>query len=195
MDPKWAPDLQFASKLDTQKNSKKQAAAKSSTLPKWSQIGDPGGHQSSTKLKLFRNFLHPGPQMGQESSRGLKRLAQGVQKVPKGFQKVAKSHEKDIQKASTRHPNAISKCIGNSIGNSISNAIANAIATATGYRSPLRSMKTNTRTGWLGGTDNSSRSDFFLEINLLLYTKYYTRCQARWREGRRQVDTYIYVSF
>jgi hypothetical protein len=75
--------------------------------------------------------------MGQESSPGLKMLAQGVQKVPKGFQKVAKSHEKDIQKASTRHPNAISKCIGNSIGNSISNAIANAIATATGYRSPL----------------------------------------------------------
>ena len=129
--------------------------------------------------------------MGQESSRGPKRVAQGVQKVPKGFQKVAKRHEKDIQKASTRHPNAISKCIGNSIGNSISNAIANAIATATGYRSPLRSMKTNTRTGWLGGTDNSSRSDFFLEINLLLYTKYYTRCQARWREGRRQVDNII----
>ena len=109
--------------------------------------------------------------MGQESSRGPKRVAQGVQKVPKGFQKVAKRHEKDIQKASTRHPNAISKCIGNSIGNSISNVIANAIATATGYRSPLRSMKTNTRTGWLGGTDNSSRSDFFLEINLLLYNK------------------------
>ena len=109
--------------------------------------------------------------MGQESSRGPKRVAQGVQKVPKGFQKVAKRHEKDIQKASTRHPNAISKCIGNSIGNSISNAIANAIATATGYRSPLRSMKTNTRTGWLGGTDNSLRSDFFLELNLLLYVK------------------------
>ncbi len=133
--------------------------------------------------------------MGQESSRGPKRVAQGVQKVPKGFQKVAKRHEKDIQKASTRHPNAISKCIGNSIGNSISNAIANAIATATGYRSPLRSMKTNTRTGWLGGTDNSSRSDFFLEINLLLYTKYYTRCQARWREGRRQVDICPIPSF
>ena len=131
--------------------------------------------------------------MSQESSRGPKKVAQGVQKVPKGFQKVAKSHEKDIQKASTRHPNAISKCIGNSTGNSISNAIANAIATATGYRSPLRSMKTNTRTGWLGGTDNSSRSDFFLEINLLLYTKYYTRCQARWREGRRQVDSFSAV--
>ena len=74
--------------------------------------------------------------MGQESSRGPKKVARGVQKVPKGFQKVAKSHEKDIQKASTRHPNAISKCIGNSIGNSISNAIANAIATAIGNRSP-----------------------------------------------------------
>ena len=126
--------------------------------------------------------------MGQESSRGPKRVARGVQKLPKGFQKVAKRHDENIQKATTRHPNAISKCIGNSIGNSISNAIANAIATATGYRSPLRSMKTNTRTGWLGGTDNSLRSDVFLEINLLLYTKYYTRCQARWREGRRQVD-------
>ena len=134
--------------------------------------------------------------MGQESSRGLKRLAQGVQKVPKGFQKLATSYEKDIHKASTRHPNAIRKCIGNSIGNSLSNAIANAIATATGYRSPLRSMKTNTRTGWLGGTDNnSSRSDFFLEINLLLYTKYYTRCQARWREGRRQVDNNIIIEY
>ena len=132
--------------------------------------------------------------MGQESSRGPKKVAQGVQKVPKGFHKVAKSHEKDIQKASTRHPNAISKCIGNSIGNSISNAIANAIANATGNRRPLRSMKTNTRTGWLGGTDNSLRSDFFLEINLLLYTKYYTRCQARWREGRRQVDNINIIS-
>ena len=74
--------------------------------------------------------------MGQELSRGPKKVARGVQKVPKGFQKVAKSHEKDIQKSSTRHPNAISKCIGNSIGNSISNAIANAIATAKGNRSP-----------------------------------------------------------
>ena len=44
--------------------------------------------------------------MGQESSRVLKRLAQGVQKVPKGVQKVPKSHEKDIQKASTRQANA-----------------------------------------------------------------------------------------
>ena len=74
--------------------------------------------------------------MGQESSRGLKSLAQDVQKVPKGFQKVAKSHEKDIQNASTRHPNAISKCIENSIGNSISNAIANAVPTPIGNRSP-----------------------------------------------------------
>ena len=41
-----------------------------------------------------------------------------------------------MKKTSTRHPNAISKCIGNSIGNSISNAIANAIATAIGNRSP-----------------------------------------------------------
>jgi len=74
--------------------------------------------------------------MGQESVRGPKKIARGVQKMRKGFQKVATNHEKDIQKASTRHPNAISKCIGNSIGNSISNAIANAIATAIGNRSP-----------------------------------------------------------
>ena len=119
--------------------------------------------------------MHPGPQMGQESFRGLKRVAQGVQKVPKGFQKVAKSREKDIQKASTRHPNAIRKCIGNSVGNSLSNAIANAIANAIGNRRPLRSMKTNTRTGWLGGTDNLLRSDFFLAIILLLYTKYWMK--------------------
>ena len=74
--------------------------------------------------------------MCQESSRGPKNVARGVQNVLKGFQKVAKSHEKDIQKASARHANAISKCIGNSIGNSISNAVANAITTATGYRRP-----------------------------------------------------------
>ena len=74
--------------------------------------------------------------MGQESSRGPKKVAQGVQKVPKGIQKVATRHEKDSQKASTRPPNAISKCIGNSIGNPISNAIANAIATAIGNHSP-----------------------------------------------------------
>ena len=71
--------------------------------------------------------MHPGAEMGQESSWAPKKVAQGVQKVPKASQKVAKSHEKDIQKASTRHPNAISKCIGNSISNSISNAIATAV--------------------------------------------------------------------
>ena len=147
-------------------------------------MGTPGAAKVQQNCNFFATFSIPGPKW----ARSRPGVAQGVQKVPKGFQKVAKRHEKDIHKASTRHPNAISICIGNSIGNSISNAIANAIATATGYRSPLRSMKTNTRTGWLGGTDNSSRSDFFLEINLFLYTKYYTRCQARWREGRRQVD-------
>ena len=47
--------------------------------------------------------------------------------------------------------------------------------------------------GEMGGTDNSSRNEFFLEIDLLLYTKYYTRCQARWREGRRQVDNLLRV--
>ena len=78
--------------------------------------------------------------MGRESSRGPKRVAQGVQKVPKGFQKVAERHEKEIHKATTRHPNAISKCIGNSIGNSISNAIGNAIPTAIGNRRPLHML-------------------------------------------------------
>ena len=100
------------------------------------KLGTPGAAKVRPNCDPFRNFLHPGPEMGQESSRGPKKVARGVQKVPKGFQKVAKSHEKDIQKASTRHPNAISKCIGNSISNSISNAIANAIATAIGNRSP-----------------------------------------------------------
>ena len=95
--------------MGVQKNSKKQSAKKSSTLPKWSQIGTPGSHQSSTKFQLFRNFLHPGPEMGPESSRGPKKVAQGVQKVPKGFQKVAKSHEKAIHKAPTRRPNAMRK--------------------------------------------------------------------------------------
>ena len=95
--------------MGVQKISKKQSAKKSSTLPKWSQIGAPGSHQSSTKFQLFRNFLHPGPEMGPESSRGPKKVAQGVQKVPKGFQKVAKSHEKAIHKAPTRRPNAMRK--------------------------------------------------------------------------------------
>ena len=88
------------------------------------------------KFNLFGPFSILGPKWAQESSWGPKKLAKGVQKVPKGFQKVAKRQEKDTQKASTRHPNAISKCIGNSISNSISNAIANAIATAKGNRSP-----------------------------------------------------------
>ena len=47
--------------------------------------------------------------MGQESSRGPKKVAQGVQKVPKGSQKVAKSHEKAIHKAPTRRPKAMRK--------------------------------------------------------------------------------------
>ena len=95
--------------MGVQKISKKQSGKKSSTLPKWSQIGAPGSHQSSTKFQLFRNFLHPGPEMGPESSRGPKKVAQGVQKVPKGFQKVAKSHEKAIHKAPTRRPSAMRK--------------------------------------------------------------------------------------
>ena len=95
--------------MGVQKISKKQYPKKSSTLPKWSQIGDPRGGQSSAKFQLFRNFLHPGPEMGPESSRGPKKVAQGVQKVPKGFQKVAKSHEKAIHKAPTRRPNAMRK--------------------------------------------------------------------------------------
>ena len=34
LDPRWTPDLQFVCKLGTPKNNKKQAAKKSSTLPK-----------------------------------------------------------------------------------------------------------------------------------------------------------------
>ena len=79
--------------------------------------------------------------MGQESSRGPKKVAQGVQKVPKGFQKVAKSHEKDIHKASTRHPNAIRKCIGNSVGNSISNAIAFGIHLPSAFPPPCLGLR------------------------------------------------------
>ena len=63
---------------------------------------------------------------------GSKRPPKGVQTRPKGIQKVAKRHEKDIQKASTRHPNAISNSISNSIGNSIGNAIGNGIGNAIG---------------------------------------------------------------
>jgi len=76
------------SKLGTQKNNNKQAAKKSSTLPKWSQIGDPRGGQSSATLQLFRNFLRPGLEMCPVSSRGPKKFARGVQKVPQGFQKA-----------------------------------------------------------------------------------------------------------
>ena len=92
------------------------------------------------KFDFFGPFSILGPKWAQESSWGPKRLAKGIQKVPKGLQKVAKRRDKDIQKASTRHPNAISKCIGNSIGNSISNAIANAIANAIGNRRPLHTL-------------------------------------------------------
>ena len=89
------------------KNEQKKSSKKSATLPKWSQIGAAGSHQSSAKFQLSRNFLHPGPEMDPESSRGPKKVAQGVQKVPKGFQKVAKSHEKAIQKTPARRPNAM----------------------------------------------------------------------------------------
>ena len=100
----------------------------------------PQGPPKFNQIVISSQLVHPGPEMGQESSRGPKKVAQGVQKVPKGFQKVATSHEKDIQKASTRHPNAISKWVGNSIGNSISNAIADAIANAIGNRRPLHTL-------------------------------------------------------
>jgi hypothetical protein len=36
--------------MGTQKNNEKQAAKKSSKLPKLSQFGDPGGNQIATKL-------------------------------------------------------------------------------------------------------------------------------------------------
>ena len=118
------------------------------------KLGTPGATKFQHNCIFFVTFCILGPKWAQESSRGLKRLAKGVQKMPKGFQKVSKRHEKDIQKASTRHPNAISKSTGNSIANSIGNTIGNAIANAIGNR-------------------RSQHTDSF---------------QARWREGRRQVD-------
>ena len=132
---KWAPKKTTKNK-PLKSHQKYQACLK---------LGTPGAAKVRP-ICIFSQLFAPGPEMGQESSRGPKRVAQGVQKVPKGFQKVAKSHEKDIHKASTRHPNAIRRCIGNSVGNSLNNAIANAIANATGNRRPLRSMKTNTQT-------------------------------------------------
>ena len=164
LDTEWNPELQIVRTMSTRKNSEKQSLKNRQNYQNCLNLGTPGATKLQPNCNLFATFCIP--------SRGPKRVAQGFQKVPKGFQKVAKRHEKDIQKASTRHPNAISKCIENSIGNSISNAIADAIATATGYRSPLRSTKTNTRTGWVGGSDNSLRSDVFLEIKLFLYTKF-----------------------
>ena len=50
LDPKWTPELQIVRKKGTQKNCKKQAAKKSSKVPKVSQIGDPRGGQSSANL-------------------------------------------------------------------------------------------------------------------------------------------------
>ena len=73
------------------------------------KLGTPGATKVQPNCDHFRIFLHPGPEMGQESSRGPKKVAQGVQKVPKGFQKVAKSYEKAIHKAPTRRPNAMRK--------------------------------------------------------------------------------------
>ena len=91
-------------KMSTQKNNKKYVTKKSWHLPKWSQIGDPGVGQSSAKLWLVRDFLHPGREMGQESSQGPQRLAQGVEKVPKrlpkGSKKIRKRHPKGFHQGS-----------------------------------------------------------------------------------------------
>ena len=73
------------------------------------KLGSPGSTKVQPNCDHFRTFLHPGPEMSQESSRGPKKVAQGVQKVPKGFQKVAKSHEKAIHEAPTRRQNAMRK--------------------------------------------------------------------------------------
>ena len=69
------------------------------------KLGTPGATKVQPNCDNFRTFLHPGPEMGQESSRGPEKVAQGVQKVPKGFQKVSKRHEKAIHKV----PNAMRK--------------------------------------------------------------------------------------
>ena len=159
------------SKMGVQKISKKQSAKKSSTLPKWSQIGAPGNHQSSTKFQLFRNFLHPGPEMGPESSRGPKKVAQGVQKVPKGFQKVAKSHEKAIHKAPTRRPNAMRKQQSNQ---------------ATKQRRNEATKQQSNK-----ATKQPSNQATKQQSNKATKAPSHPGTQARWREGRRQMDNII----
>ena len=50
LEPKRNPEQQIVGKMGVQKNTKKLAANKSSTLPKLSQIGDPRGGQSAAKF-------------------------------------------------------------------------------------------------------------------------------------------------
>ena len=81
--------------MGVQKNHKNKKTLKSRQFYKKNlKLGTPGAAKVRPNCEPRRNFLHPGPEMGQKSSRGPKRVAQGVQKVPKGFKKVPKSHEK-----------------------------------------------------------------------------------------------------
>ena len=133
MDPGTATCEKIALSKKQQKTSRQQVIRITKIVSNWGPGGRPNCGQSSICSRLFPSWARNGP-------RSRPGVAQGVQKVPKGFQKVAKRHKKDIQKATTRHPNAISKCIGNSIHNSRSNAIANAIANAIDNRRPLHTL-------------------------------------------------------
>ena len=137
MDPATAKCKKIAHPTKTTKNKSPKSHQNYQNCLK---LGLRGAAKLRPKFNLFGPFSILGPKWAQESSWGPKKLPKGVQKVPKGLQKVAKRREKDIQKASTRHPNAISKCIGNSIHNSRSNAIANAIANAIDNRRPLHTL-------------------------------------------------------
>ena len=98
----WSPNGPRSNKLwakwVSKKTTKNKPLKSRQFYKKTLNLGTPGAAEVRPNCDPFRNFLHPGPEMGQESSRGPKRVAQDVQKVPKGFQKVAKSHEKTHSK-------------------------------------------------------------------------------------------------
>jgi len=98
------PGTAKCEKIAHPKNNKKQAAKKSSELPKLSQIGTPGGGQIAAKVQFVRPFFHPGPKMGPGVVLGSKKAPQrrpkGAKGPPKGSKKTRKRHPKGFHKAS-----------------------------------------------------------------------------------------------
>ena len=171
LDPKRTPEQQIVSKMGVQKNSRKLAAKNRQLYLNCFKLGTPGATKVQPNCDNFRTFLHPGPEMGQESSRGPKKVAQGVQKVSKGFQKVTKSHEKAIHKAPTRRSNAMRKQQSNQ---------------ATKQRRNEATKQQSNK-----ATKQPSNQATKQQSNKATKAPRHPGTQARWREGRRQMDRYI----